>query len=329
MHSGRSVSIPSSRWNAYDGGMTASKQSREQRISKRARLYRAIISWYLKRIDARTLDIARTRKRLDFFGGLGRKPRGVRCRRETLAGLPAEWIVPRGAPDDAVLLYWHGGAYLVGSSRSHRPLVSHIANAAGIRAVIPEYRLGPEHRFPDAVEDAVRAYRQLLDDGIRPSRIVVGGDSAGGGLTVAMLLSLRDAGVPLPRACILLSPWLDLSGSGASMRTRAAQDPLFRPEDMPPVVAQYCDEHEHCLPLVSPVFADVEGMPPTLIQVGDDEILLSDSERYAEKLRGAGIDVHLDCWPGMWHVWQMFVGLMPESRLANRRLGQYVREQLG
>lgn len=308
--------------------MTHSEHGRKQRISWRARLFRAIISWYLKRIDARTLDIGRTRKRLDFFGGLGWRPWRVSCRRQTLAGLPAAWLVPQGAPDDAVLLYWHGGAYLVGSIRSHRPLVSHIAKAAGVQAVIPEYRLAPEHRFPAAIEDAVRAYHQLLDDGIKPSRIVVGGDSAGGGLTVAMLLSLRDAGVPLPRACFLLSPWLDLTGSGESMRTHAGRDPLFKPHDIPHVVSQYCDETELRLPLVSPVFADVEGLPPTLIQVGSDEILWSDSQRYADKLRAAGIDVHVDTWPGMWHVWQMFVRLMPESRLANIKLGHFVRDRL-
>lgn len=308
--------------------MTLPATKTKRRISRRARVFRAIISWYLKRIDGRMLDIGRTRKRLDFFGGLGRAPRSVSCRREPLAGLPAARLVPHGAPDDAVLLYWHGGAYLVGSIRSHRPLVSHIAHAAGVQAIIPEYRLAPEHRFPAAVEDAVRVYRQLLDDGIEPARIVVGGDSAGGGLTVAMLLSLRDGNVPLPRACVLLSPWLDLTGSGESMHTRSGQDPLFKPHDMPHVVGQYCDEHELHHPLVSPVFADVAGLPPTLIQVGDDEILLSDSERYAQKLRAAGIDVHLDVWPGMWHVWQMFVRLMPESRLANIKLGHFVRDQL-
>ena len=307
--------------------MTASTDSK-RRISLRARIFRAIISWYLKRIDARTLDIVKTRRRLDFFGGLGIKPRRVSRRREKLAGLPAEWLAPHGAPDDAVLLYWHGGAYVVGSIRSHRPLVSHIAKAAGVQAVIPEYRLAPEHRFPAALEDAVRAYRQLLQSGIKPDRIFVGGDSAGGGLTVAMLLALRDEGVPLPRACILLSPWLDLTGSGESMRTHAGRDPLFKPHDMPGVVAQYCDEQKLRLPTVSPVFADVAGLPPTLIQVGEEEILLSDSERYAGKLRDAGIEVKLDVWPGMWHVWQMFVGLMPESRIANVKLGHFVRDSL-
>ena len=298
------------------------------RISRRARTYRAIISWYLNRIDARRLDVLKIRKRLDFFGGLGRMPRGVACRHDTLAGLPAGWLVPQGAPEDAVLLYWHGGAYLVGSIRSHRPLVSHIANAAGIQAVIPEYRLAPEHRYPAAVDDSVRVYRALLDSGIKANRIVVGGDSAGGGLTVAMLLALRDAGVPLPRACFLLSPWLDVTGSGESMRTRAGRDPLFKPHYMPDVVSRYCDEHETRLPTVSPVFADVTGLPPTLIQVGDEEILLSDSERFADRLADAGVDVKLDVWPGMWHVWQMFVRLMPESRLANIKLGHFVRDSL-
>lgn len=308
--------------------MPRSNNSSKPRVSLRARIFRAIISWYLRRIDARALNVFKTRKRLDFFGGLAWKARRVGRRRATLAGLPAEWLVPRGARDDSVLLYWHGGAYMVGSIRSHRPLVSHIAKAAGVQAVLPEYRLAPEHRFPAAVEDAVRAYRQLLDDGFAPDKIAVGGDSAGGGLTVAMLVSLRDAGIPLPRACILLSPWLDLTGAGETMRTRRDADPLFDPDVIPHVVLQYCDVEQRGLPLASPVFADVTGLPPALIQVGSDEILLSDSERYAEKLRAAGIAVELDVWPGMWHVWQMFARLMPESRIANIALGHYVRDRL-
>lgn len=308
--------------------MPLSKNSNKPRVSLRARIYRAIISWYLKRIDSRVLDVIKTRKRLDFFCGLAWKARRVSRRRATLAGLTAEWLVPRGANEDSVLLYWHGGAYVVGSIRSHRPLVSHIAKAAGVQAVLPEYRLAPEHRFPAAIEDAVRAYRQLLDDGFAPGKIVVGGDSAGGGLTVAMLLSLRDAGIPQPRASILLSPWLDLTGAGETMRTRRDADPLFNPDDIPHVVLQYCDEQQLGLPLVSPVFAEVAGLPPALIQVGGDEILLSDSERYAEKLRAAGTAVELEVWPGMWHVWQMFARMMPESRLANIALGHYVRDRL-
>jgi acetyl esterase/lipase len=286
------------------------------------------LSWYVKRIDVRSIDIPKTRKRLDFFAGIVRKARQVSAHKAPIASVPAQWLRPAGASDEKLLLYWHGGAYMVGSSRSHKPLVSHIASAAGVQAVIPEYRLAPEHRYPAAIDDAVRVYRQLLDDGFLPSNIVVAGDSAGGGLTVAMLLALREAAVPLPRATVLLSPWLDLTSKGESMRTRRDRDPLFNPDDIPLVVTQYCDDVQLREPRVSPVYANAAGLPQTLIQVGDDEVLLSDSERFTANLRKADVPVTLDVWPNMWHVWQMFVGLMPESRLANIKLGHFIRNVL-
>ena len=295
-------------------------------MSRRARFLREITSWYLGLFDAETIDVVSTRKRLDFFAGMIPTAFGVSVRKESIAGLYAEWLITDGSPEDKLLLYWHGGAYAMGSCKSHRPCVSHIARAAGVRALLPEYRLGPEHPFPAAIEDSVRVYRALLIQGYEPANIVVAGDSAGGGLTAAMLLSLRDAGDPLPGAVGLLSPWLDLTGQGESMTTRVGQDPWFSPEDLPHVTRHYCKDDELGNPLVSPVFADASGLPPTLIQVGNDELLLSDSERFAANIRTGGGQVEIDVWPGMWHVWQMFIGLMPESRQAVDKLGEFIRK---
>jgi acetyl esterase/lipase len=294
-------------------------------ISRRARIVRWITSWYIRRTHVATADVLKIRKRLDFMGRFLMRAFGVRVERTTVAGLYAEWLRPKHAPDDKVLLYLHGGAYLIGSCRSHGQMVSHIARAAGINALVPEYRLAPEHKFPAAIEGCVAVYKELLASGIKPENIVIAGDSAGGGLTVATLLSLRDAGDPLPAAAVLLSPFLDVTSSGESARTRADQDPWFRVSDMELVVRNYCRADELRNPLVSPVFANVEGLPPMLIQVGDDEILLSDSTRIADKLKAAGCTVELEIWPQMWHVFQLFVGKMPEARKAINKIGAYLR----
>lgn len=297
-------------------------------MSWRARFVREITSWYLGLTDIETVDVLSIRRRLDFFAGMVPSALGVAVEKDSVAGLKSEWLTPKGVPDDKLLLYWHGGAYVMGSCASHRPCVSHIARAAGVRALLPEYRLAPEHPFPAAIDDAVNVYRELLSRGFDPAKIVVAGDSAGGGLCVAMLLALRDAGEPLPCAMGLLSPWLDLSGQGDSMDTRKDRDPWFNPEDLPHVTRHYCDKSEFTNPLVSPVFADASAFPPALIQVGDDELLLSDSERLAANMRAAGGEVEVDVWPGMWHVWQMFIGLMPESRHAVDKLGEFIRNSL-
>ncbi|NNC78308.1 MAG: alpha/beta hydrolase [Woeseiaceae bacterium] len=308
--------------------MTNPDDKKTAKISKRARFIRAIVAWYLDRIDARTADVLVTRKRFDKMAGKLRPAKNVEIKSDTVADLPAEWLTPAGAADDSLMLYWHGGAYLMGSCQSHRAMVSHIAKAAGVRALVPEYRLAPEHRFPAALDDAVKLYRQLIADGVKPEKIVVAGDSAGGNLTVAMLLALRHAGDPMPKATVLLSPWLDLGATGETMVTRKDQDPLFDPAELPHVVERFCDDDKLKNPIVSPVYANVAGLPETLIQVGDDEILLSDSVRFAENIRAAGGKVHLDVWPGMWHVWQMFGGLIPEARRGTDKLGKFIREKL-
>ncbi|MGB5333709.1 MAG: alpha/beta hydrolase [Woeseiaceae bacterium] len=300
--------------------------------SLRAKMFRRITSQFVKGINKSTIDpahIVEVRERLNRLSRYLTPAFGVSVEATTVNGLEAEWLRPKGAPDDKVLLYLHGGAYLIGSCRTHRQMVSHIARAAGINALVLDYRLAPEHRFPAAIEDAVRTYRSLLSEGFKPRDIFIAGDSAGGGLTIATLLSLRHAGVPLPAAAVLLSPFLDISASGESATTRADQDPWFDPSDLAVVADNYCDNADDLKnPLVSPVFANVAGLPPTLIQVGDDEILLSDATRFAALMDDAGLEVQLEIWPEMWHVFQLLVGKMPESRLAIRKIGGYLQERM-
>jgi len=297
--------------------------------SLRARIIRSITSRYIKRIDVRKADVNRMRRRLDTLGRLAKTARGVRIEEAKFCGFRSEWLRPKTARPGKLLLYLHGGAYVLGSCRSHRHMVSHIARAAGINALLPEYRLAPEHRFPAAIDDVVTIYRKLLDDGHVPENIIVAGDSAGGGLAVAAMLSLRHAGLPLPAANVLLSPFLDATASGESTESRADRDPWFHAADVGVVVDYYCGQDEVRNPLVSPVFANVAGLPPAYIQVGDDEILLSDSTRYADMLRAAGIGADIEVWPEMWHVWQLFVGKMPESRKAIDGIGKFIRKTLG
>lgn len=298
-------------------------------ISKRARFIRWLTSRYIQRMDVRTADVKKIRRKLEFLGRLLMKAFGVKLERTTINGLYAEWLRPKKAERGRVLLYLHGGAYVLCSCRTHRQMVSHIARAAGIDALVPEYRLAPEHRFPAAVDDCVGVYRALLESGIKPENVVIAGDSAGGGLTVATLLSLRHAGDPMPAAAILLSPFLDATGSGESATTRADKDPWFHASDMEVVVEHYCGESEVRNPLVSPVFGNAAGLPPVYIQVGDHEILLSDSTRFAEMMRASGGEAELDVWPEMWHVFQLFIGKMPESRAAIRKIGEFMQGRLG
>lgn len=294
--------------------------------SFRARLVRAISGKYFEYlVTPESADIPAMRARLDRFARLVPVAAGVQVRRERFAGLDAEWLEHAGQRDGKLLLYLHGGAYVLGSCDSHRHLVSHIAREAGIRALLPEYRLAPEHPFPAAVEDATRCYRTLLEQGYAPGDIVIAGDSAGGGLTMATLLNLREVGLPQPALGCLLSPWLDLAAEGESIQTRREEDPWFSPEDFPHVTRFYCGDHELKLPLVSPVYADPAGLCPVHIQVGDHEILLSDSERMARHIEAVGGEVELEVWPDMWHVFQAFVLVMPESRLAVDKLAARIR----
>ncbi len=240
-------------------------------------------------------------------------------------GVDAEWLRP-GAGGGAVVLYLHGGGYVIGSPRSHRHLAAAIAASASGSALLPHYRRAPEHPFPAAVDDAVAAYRWLIEDnGLRPGSIVVAGDSAGGGLTVATLVALRDADVPLPAAGVCLSPWTDLTCSLPSHRTRASVDPIVETSMVSRMASAYLGSADARTPLASPLHADLAGLPPLLIQVGSDEVLLDDATELAARARAAGVDVTLEVWDAMIHVWQWFLPMLDEAQAAVDRIGEFVR----
>ena len=245
-----------------------------------------------------------------------------------VGGVPGEWISgPDMAPEQA-LLFFHGGGYNSGSCVTHRELAARMCLASGVRVLLVDYRLAPEHPFPAAVEDATSAYRWLLAQSIPADRIAIGGDSSGGGLAVAALIWLRDHAVALPAAGVLLSPWLDLALAGESIEQLCAIDPLVSRESLQLAAGWYLGGADPKTPLASPVYADLHGLPPLLIQVGADELLLSDSMRLAERSRGAGSPVTLEVWDGMWHVWQAWAGALPEGQQAIERIGAFIRQQL-
>lgn len=252
----------------------------------------------------------------------------VRCEAVVARGVPGEWIVPPGAEESRVLLYLHGGGYVIGSVNTHRDMVSRIARAAQARALAIDYRLAPEHPFPAAVEDATAAYRWLLASGVSAERIVIAGDSAGGGLTLATLLALRDAGDLLPAAAVCISPWTDLAVTGESMDTKADVDPMIRKAEAIEGAKLYLAGADPRTPLASPLYADLSGLPHLLIQVGTHETLLDDSVRLAERARAAGVDVTLEEWEEMIHVWHFFAFILPEAQQAIDRIGQFVREHV-
>ena len=252
-------------------------------------------------------------------------PSDVKVERVNAPVAPAEWLRPPSAELGRVVRYLHGGGYVIGSPRSHRHLAAAIAGAAGASALLLDYRLAPEHPFPAAVEDATAAYRWLLDQAIAPERIVIAGDSAGGGLTVATLLALREARVPLPAGGVCISPWVDLTCSGASYRTMAEADPIVRRAGVEEMALAYLGATSPRTPLASPLFADLRGLPPLLIHVGRDEVLLDDAVQLAERARAAGVDATLDIYERMIHVWHWFLPMLDEAQTAVEAIGRFVR----
>ncbi len=252
----------------------------------------------------------------------------VRCEPVEMGGVPAEWISTPGASENRTLFYLHGGGYNIGSLNTHRDMVSRLARAAEARALSVEYRLAPEHPHPAALEDSAAAYRGLLSQGADPSRIVVGGDSAGGGLTIATLIALRDASVPPPAAAVCLSPWTDLAATGESMTTKADVDPIVAEQGIKVMASNYAAGADLREPLISPLYADLEGLPPMLIQVGTAEVLLDDSTRFVDRARDAGVHIVFEPWEDMIHVWQFFAAMLPEGQQAIDRIGEYIKEQI-
>lgn len=242
--------------------------------------------------------------------------------------LKAEWVMPKNADNKNVLLYFHGGGYAVGSPNTHRAMVSQIALEAGIEAVLLDYRLAPESKFPAPIEDAVKAYQWLLKNEYLPENISFGGDSAGGGLAFATMLYLRDNNLPLPKCAIALSPWTDLTLSNPSHQNKMEVEPMLLPQAFPLWVKNYVGDADPRLAYASPLFGDLKGLPPIYIQVGSDEILLDDSVLFAEKAKAADVSVTIDVYKNYFHVFQSFWQLLPEAKRANKKLGEFLKEKL-
>ncbi len=277
-------------------------------------------------LNRRFASLQARRQRLERFARLLPMPRGIRRAVIRIESRPAEWLIPENSPPDAAMLYLHGGGYVMGSIRTHRALAARIARAARVRSLIIDYRLAPEHPFPAALDDAHRAYRWLLQQDIPPERLVVAGDSAGGGLALALMLYLRDRGEPLPAAAVCLSPWTDLAGTGSSLQSKAAVDPIVPVNALDYVAKQYLGNETPQNPYASPLYGDLHGLPPLLIHVGTYEVLLDDSLRFAEKARAAGVNVSLEIWPEMMHVWHFFAPFLPEARQAIKKIGVFMRK---
>jgi epsilon-lactone hydrolase len=256
-------------------------------------------------------------------------PQAVDFERANVNGLPAHWSATRHAAADRVLLYLHGGGFVIGDAWGYRPLWSALAAHAGVRGFAVDYRLAPEHPFPAAVEDAVAAYRWLIEQGYAPQSIALAGDSAGGGLVISTLVESRRHGLPMPAAALVLSPWADLECGGESVAAKAAEDPSLTREGLLNCAAQYLGAASPSHELASPVNADLTGLPALLIQVGSVEILMDDAVRLARRAGAAGVSVSLEIWPGMPHVWHAFGFMLDEGRDATAHAGQFLRTRLG
>lgn len=274
-------------------------------------------------------SIAETRAMLEKIGARMTLPPEVRYEAVDAGGVPAEWATPAECDTDRTVLFAHGGGYGYGSVATHRALAGRLAAAAAARVLSIDYRLAPEHPFPAAVDDAVAAYRWLIGQGVRPERLLLSGDSAGGGLALATLVALRDAAEPMPAGAICMSPMTDLAKEGESMRTKVDLDPLVDPETSTANAERYLGpdgDPKH--PLASPLYADLRGLPPLLILVGTWEILLDDSTRFAERARAAGVDVELQVWEEMVHIWPYYAQFFPEGQQAIDTMGRFARARV-
>jgi monoterpene epsilon-lactone hydrolase len=255
-------------------------------------------------------------------------PDGLHVESGEIAGRSADRLSFPDHAGDSVLLYLHGGAYSICSPFTHRGLASRLGLASRVNVLVPDYRLAPEHPFPAAIEDAAAAYLWLLDNGVAPERIVIAGDSAGGGLTLATMLWLRDDGVPLPRAAALLSPWTDLAATGDSLETNKDRDPMIFKDGLLESAEMYLYGEDPKHPLASPLYADLSGLPPLMIHVGTVEVLLDDSTRLADRAKAAGVDVTLRMYEDLFHVWHYYAQMLPEADEAIAELGAFFKERL-
>ena len=295
-------------------------------MSLQAELVRLGARLFIKRSTGPKVSIAERRRRLHAYERwIPSPPPAIETRERELGGIPAVRVVPAEAQCGQHILFLHGGGYVAGSPVLYRHLTWRFAMAAGAAVTAIDYRLAPEHPFPAALDDAVAAWRALLAEGADPRHCAVMGDSAGGGLTLALALRLRDQAEPMPAALAALSPWTDLAITGASCRLNAVVDPMQNADDLLPLAAKYLAGADPRNPYASPLYGNPRGLPPTLLQVGSDEILRDDTVRMAERMREAGCAVTLEIWPRMPHVWHGFAPVLPEARQAIARVGVFLR----
>jgi len=254
-------------------------------------------------------------------------PAGCAIEKVNAGGTKALWVKAVDASDSATILYLHGGAYSMGSAQTHFGITGMLSELCGLRVLSVDYRLAPEHPFPAAIDDAVSAYRWLLQQGVPAKSIVIGGDSAGGGLTFATMVELKNKGAQLPAAVFTISPWVDLAITGETIVTKADVDPMFTKPGMIYMAKLYADEADVRLPLISPLYADLSGLPPVLIHVGTSEMLLSDSRRMAKALKKAGVDCVIKEWEDLFHVFHSVV-YIPEARIATEEIAAFVKKHI-
>jgi monoterpene epsilon-lactone hydrolase len=277
----------------------------------------------------RPIGWTQRRQRIEEVGSVWPAADDIKRERVDIGGLPGEWSIAPGSDASRVLLFFHGGGYCSGSILSHRRLVTEAGRAARARTLAIEYRLAPEHPFPAALDDAFAAWNFLRISGIAAEHIVVGGDSAGGGLTIALINRLRDAGERLPGCVWLLSPWTDMTLSGSTLATKDAVDPIIHKAYLAELVEAYLPRDiDRRDPRVSPLYADLRGFPPTLIQVGACETLLEDSVRFAAAAGAANVAVTLEIWPDMIHAWPMWNAHLEPGRRTLANFGEFIRRHL-
>ena len=298
-------------------------------VSPQARMLRAFLRHVVKhRINGES-DLVKLRRSGDSIAVFAPDaPRHVTRAPILLGDLTADRHEPRGRTCDATILYLHGGGFVMGSARTHRGISGRLAREVGAQVFTINYRLAPEHPYPCALDDVTEAYLALVGEGIPASSIAVVGDSAGGNLAFALMLRLKALGAPLPAAIVGLSPFVDMTGSGASMSGNAALDPFLDAVRLPDVVGAYAPGLDPLDPLLSPLFGDLAGLPPCLIQCGGDEILLDDAVRMHAALTAAGVASELEIWPSMPHVWQAFARFLPEGRAAIARIAAFLQPRL-
>jgi epsilon-lactone hydrolase len=273
-------------------------------------------------------ELSERRKRLDDLGAMYKIATGVRIESVDANGVRAEWSSTPDADPACVILFLHGGGYVSGSVESHRPLATEIGRVCGARTLALAYRLAPEYPFPAAIEDALAGYRFLLSRGIEPRHIAVAGDSAGGGLTVALMVSARDGGLPQPACGWCISPWVDLECLGGSMTSKAGVDPLIQKPYLQELAAAYLNGADPLSALAAPMYADLKGLAPLLIQVGSAETLLDDAVRLANVAGIADVPVTLEIWPDMIHAWPLFHQQLAAGRHAIASAGAFIRSKM-